>query len=70
MSARIEDVVPNGDNFIVTVRCPYCSKTHQHGMGAVSTNRSAHCGKGDYFIPVIGVKFPEKGAEKNTPQKN
>ena len=69
MSAKIEDVVLNGDNYIVTVRCPYCYKNHQHGMAGLSTNRSAHCGLGDYFIPVTGVKFPEKKAAKVSPQK-
>ena len=51
MIAPVIEVVPNGQNSVVKVVCPYCGKKHTHGVTQLlDTNRSAHCGKGEYFI--------------------
>lgn len=35
----------------VSIRCPYCSKTHQHGTPDDELGtRIAHCGRGSYRI--------------------
>lgn len=47
----------NRDNdraWIITINCPYCKKQHSHGSPVntleITTNRMAHCHKGNYDI--------------------
>ena len=56
LEAPILKVCDAGTVRKVFVRCPYCSKKHQHGGGysqspdSLPTQRSAHCGRGEYKI--------------------
>lgn len=40
------------NNRIVVDKCPYCGKTHYHGMGPVgeTSQRLAECFQGEYIL--------------------
>lgn len=56
MEAPLDKTVASGMYVLWFVKCPYCSKKHQHGGGytdnpdSLPAYRSAHCGKGEYKI--------------------
>jgi hypothetical protein len=62
MIAPVIEVIPDAQTNIVKVVCPYCGKKHSHGVvKLLDTNRSAHCGRGEYFIRFN--LYPRNGQE-------
>jgi len=49
------EATPSRDGRTCTVRCPFCGRTHTHGLGgdrATYGHRGAHCSPGGGYVLV------------------
>lgn len=58
MEARVISIKPNDkDNLLVTVMCPYCNRSHTHGVAKKTdwTTRAGHCPQGGEYLIVMSI---------------